>query len=219
MIFGLWPLSLGLQAQNRVYFTDTSMLDQPVPVLAVKWIASQQFAHFPAHMVAVEHRLAGKLQIEHGLGLVFARDFADDDPVYFNDKGGFKSFTKAKFYLNRMKPFAFYTGIEVFFNHFTFERTRTFERPCGTDCSFFERRTYDVKNSELGFRVNAGLNSSITNRLYLEAEVGVGMRNNNLVSNNRPIDFLRFYGRIHPEEERVGNYAFNLNLKLAYVLK
>ena len=212
-------LHLSLSSQERVYYPDSAFRDDfPIPELAVKWVSSQLGGHFPSAMLAVEHRVSDKLNLEHGLGINYPLDVLDDDDIYYANKGGFKSFSKVKYYTGS-GPIGTHFGFEVFFNQLTFDRTRTWELPCGTDCSFFERRTYEIQNNEIGFRFNMGASTLITRRIYLETELAIGFRNNNLTSNNRPTDYIEMFGRIHPEEQSVSDYAFNLGVKLAYRIK
>lgn len=212
--------SAGLNAQQRVYYPDSVFNDDfPVPNLAVKWVSSQLVGHFPSAMVALEYRIADRLNLEHGVGANFHMDVFDDDEIYFASKGGFKTFTKIKLYTGSTGPIATSFGAEVFFNQLTFDRTRTWELPCGGDCSYFERRTYEIQNNQVGFRINAGASTLITSRIFLETEIGIGLQNNNLTSNNRPSDYINIFGRIHPEEESVSATAFNLAVKLAYRIK
>lgn len=217
-LLGLW-LTLCVTAQT-VYRLDSSYYpNQPIPELAVHWVASQNLGHFPAHMLAFEHRLAGRINLEHAIGLIYDRNVFEDDDIYFERKKGFKSGMKVKFYDQTDRPFQPFYGLEAFFNHRTYERTRTFELSCGTDCAYFQQRTYEIENNTLGLRLNAGLVSPLTDHLYIEMEVAMGVRHSNLTSTGKPSDFLTQYGRLHAEDETITNYAINLNIKLAYRIK
>lgn len=212
-------LTFSTLAQN-VYRLDSSYYaDEPIPELVVHWVASQNLGHFSTHMLSFEHRLADRINLEHSLGLIYNRNVIDDDDIYFERKRGFKSGVKVKFYDKSDRPFIPFYGLEAFFNHRMFERTRTFELSCGTDCNYFERRTYDIDNNTLGLRVSAGLTSPLSDRLYIELEGAMGIQHSNLTSSGKPEDFLTQYGRLYAEDEAVTNYAINMNIKLAYRIK
>ncbi len=220
-ILGLLGLALGfhLQAQKVYHLDSTYYSVQPVPQLAVHWLASQHLGRFSAHMFSIEHRIADRINLEHGIGVIYNRNVIEDDEIYFNRKRGFKSSTKIKFYHKSDRSFQPFYGLEAFFNHRNYERTRTFELSCGADCTFFESRTYNIENNSLGLRINAGLISPISSRFYLEMEAGMGIQQSNLTSSGKPHEFIRRFGRLFAEDETLTNYALNLNIKLAYLIK
>ncbi len=170
-------------------------------------------------MLAFEHRLVDRVNLEYALGLIYDRNVIEDDVIYFDEKQGFKSGVKVKFYNRSDHSFQAFYGLEAFFNHRLYERTRTFKRACNAGCTYFEQRTYDIENNTLGLRLNAGLFTAISSRLYIEMEAGMGLQHSNLTSEGKPENVIRMYGRLLAEDETVINYALNVNIKLAYRIK
>lgn len=220
-LLGLLGLGLAFQVQaQKVYQSDSSHWpDQPIPELAVHWVASQHLGRFSAHMLAFEHRLVDRVNLEYALGLIYDRNVIEDDEIYFDGKQGFKSGVKVKFYNRSDRSFQMFYGLEAFFNHRMYERTRTFELNCSAGCTYFEQRTYDIENNTLGLRLNAGLFSPVSSRLYIEMEAGMGLQYSNLTSTGKPEGVIRTYGRLLAEDETVTNYSLNVNIKLAYRIK
>lgn len=212
-------LSSMVQGQSVLRKDSALYQNDFMPKLAVQWVASQNLGHFSTHMLALEHSLNDMVNIEYALGVIYDRNVLEVDEIYFNEKSGFKSGVKLKFYDKGYRRFRTFYAIEAFFNHRNYDRTRAFELGCGAGCSFFQEHTYRIGDNSLGLRINAGVLFPITSSWYIEMEAALGAKHNDLSSVNKPTEAIAALGRTYLEDQRFIDYSFNLNIKLAYRIK
>ena len=212
-------LSSSVQGQNILRKDSALYQNDFIPKLAVQWVTSQNLGHFSTLMLGFEHSLTNKMNLEYALGVIYDRNVLEVDDTYFQNKSGFKSTLKLKFYDDGYRDFRVFHGVETFINHRNYDRTRTFEMGCGAGCSFFQERNYRIQDNTLGLRANAGVLMPIKSSLYLEIEAAVGVERNSLRSENKPAEAIAVFGRTYREDQRFTDYSFNLNIKLAYRLK
>ena len=189
--------------------------------LSFIWTPSQLIGRFSSNMFSIEKRLTDTLNIGFDYGQIRNREYNKFDETYFQNKSGYKIAVKVKRYVKSKNTYERpFWALELFYNLVKYQRNRTFQISCpGSNCTFKENRTYQLKNNELGFRTIAGYSMDLVGPFSLELEAGLGLKLINLVSTGKPEEISFTYGKFFREDGHDTNITANLSVRLHYRLK
>ena len=191
-----------------------------IPKLSVKYLPSHLIGEFPSYLFEVEGRINKGSSIVARFGVV--SDIGSQSEVeqkYFQNMGGIKSSIAYKVALKTNSEVRPFYAIELFYNDVGFGRTRTFELGCGPGCQYFQEASYDVFFTEVGLRFVSGVNIQISEVLFFEASLGLGIKQQDIASGEgRPLDPIIVYGEPYEDINTATNVAVDFSIKLGFVI-
>lgn len=189
-----------------------------MPRLSFAYLPSHYVSQFPGHLFEVQGRLNEESALVLRAGPVIENGNLNDiDQPYFQNRAGFKSSVTYKVSMKSKKKLRPFIGVELFYNDFNFDRTRTFELSCGGGCQYFQEATYDMFINEYGLRIQNGLNIPISKVFYFEFAVAFGVKHQDIRPGaGRPIDPIVEFGEPFEDERTATVLAADLSIKIGF---
>jgi len=169
----------------------------------------------PSVLFSVEY-FPGKrwFSLGHEVGFVSEiRSYADVPIV-----NSFKTRHEVRFYIDLDESLRFFSGLNFQYRSLTVHETYVVGYDCGGDCGYYRKVDNNFHTKRFAYFMEWGIQSTIANRLLLEASGSLGTYNfqinrsdfyeGNLIERNRFI-----------EKDKVGNQVYlSVNGRIGYIL-